>query len=50
MAKQKKKKSMLPVGESKYALKVAKRAKAARVLKLLSNTPWPVIWARQANE
>lgn len=32
---------------SKYALKIRKRARAAKALGLRSNTPFPVIWAEQ---
>ena len=32
-----------PIGQSKYALKVAKRAKLAKKLELPVNTPTPVI-------
>ncbi len=35
---------------SKYALKVKARAKAAVRLGLKANSPWPVIWAKQAEQ
>lgn len=37
--------STKPSGQSRYALKIARRRKVAIALGLPPGTPWPVIWA-----
>ncbi len=45
----KQKREMNPTGSgnSKYALKIAQRAKIARGIGLPADTPYPVIWANR---